>query len=463
MKALLRVSLFLLAGVSIQLGAVSLAKAQNFVLESAVIDSVSARNLGTARQSGVVSTFFQAQKSMVYDILRSSGVDIERLPPDARRRIEKFQTTNLEAFKAFSQGLDLKDKGRFAEAKAFFQKAIELDPGFKLAEDSKIAMPDLNLVNLLQIRGAIQDSTNATVERSKQQLGVDLARAMAAMLSGQSIALGSGGGSLPNNASASNASLPSSANFSASVSSYTSNPAGSAAQYVPSKVIGMSFNYDASAGFPLGIASTNEWGADKYVQKNGVLESVGSANGFSAQRSGASTCCQSSHVMGDGTSVYWGAWNSTVGASATVSVSGSTLSTPVLGPTVQYMMGDATKQMPTSGSAEFKPVGGFLTAASGSISVNFITRQINLNNLGFSLSGLSFSGLNGSTTYDASIASGFFRGNYTSGSCLGCTTFSPTSSVYMGNFVGSSANGLILANMMQNGPSTVAGTHLFSH
>ncbi len=47
--------------------------------------------------------------------------------------VENATTSSLEAFKAFTLGQELRDKGNEAEAVPFFKRAIELDPNFALA------------------------------------------------------------------------------------------------------------------------------------------------------------------------------------------------------------------------------------------------------------------------------------------------------------------------------------------
>jgi hypothetical protein len=117
--------------------------------------------------------------------------------------------------------------------------------------------------------------------------------------------------------------------------------------------------------------------------------------------------------------------------------------------------------MPTTGTATYAPVGGFLGAVTGNITTNFVNRTVSVNNLGFSTSGLSFSGLNGAASYSSGIASGYFSGKYSSGNCVGCTGFVPTSSAFSGNFVGGAASGLVYSSIMQTGNGTVSGLHLF--
>ncbi|MBV8123616.1 MAG: tetratricopeptide repeat protein [Paucibacter sp.] len=419
-----------------------------FQLESALVDSVTAQSLGASREKGSIATFFAAQKAMVYDILRSSGIDLARLPPDVRGRLEKFHTTNLAAFKAFSTGLDLKDQGKFAEAKAYFEKAIQLDPNFKLAEEQKVAMPNVNLVNLLQIRAAVTDAAKTAVSSGQNLVAIDLAHAMAAMLAGQTVVIAP----QPTNA-ATNTSTP---------FSYSTNPPGSGDNLASHLAIGTAFSYTPT-GSPasISIATTNEYTSSQYARSGTMLESITGSGDFAAQHGAASDCCSGTAALSDGTPAYWGTWRSVPGASAAVALSGSSLSAPVLGSDFNYLYAAATQGMPSTGTAVFTPVGGFLTNVSGNISINFVTRSVNVNNLGFDLSGLMFSQLNGSTTYSASSVSGFFAGNYSSGTCTGCAAFSPAASSFTGNFVGSGASGIVFSSIMQNGAGTVAGVHLF--
>lgn len=419
--------------------------AQGFALEGAVIDSRTSQNLGVVSERGQLDTLFSAQKAMTFGILRSAGISLEQLPPDVRARIERFQTTNLEAFRAFSQGLSLKDEGKFVEAKEQFRRAAELDPGFALATEQQQAMPDVNLTAGLQARAVIAAAAGAAVDRGKATFAVDAARATAALAAGASVI------TVPlTNEQA----RPLNADF-------TTNPPGSGGRFAPHLVAGLSYSYTAAGNFGVTIANVNEWAGDKYRVNGDILESVGGAGDFQAQRGGAALANRAAIVLGDGSSAYWGSWNSSAGASASVTVSGALVSAPTLGG-VDYVFGDATRQMPTSGTAVFMPAGGMLANPSGTIAVNFVTRAVAVQNLGFTIGGLVFSGLNGSATYSDRIASGAFGGNYASGNCAGCSGFVPQSSAFNGNFVGREANGLVFSTILLTGQNSVsAGVQLF--
>jgi hypothetical protein len=151
---------------------------------------------------------------------------------------------------------------------------------------------------------------------------------------------------------------------------------------------------------------------------------------------------------------------SSPGASAVVTVNQVPVVAPALG-MVDFMYGEATRQMPTSSTATFTPTGGMLQNPSGTISVNFATRDVALVNLGFSIEGLAFSGLAGSARYSDKVASGIFTGNYTAGTCAGCAAFAPQSSAFGGNFVGRSAEGLLFSTFLFTGTGTVSGLQLF--
>ena len=423
------------------------AGAQGFALEGAIIDSRSGNSLGVVTERGDLSGLFRAQKAMTFGILRSAGISLEQLSPEVRARIERFQTTNVEAFRAFSQGLDLKDQGKFAEARELFKRAAELDPGFALAAEQQQSMPDLNIGSNVQMRAVMLAAAGAAVDRGKASYVVDLARAVAAIQAGQSVIVV---------AAPVDQTQP-------TTNPYTTNPAGSGSQFLANQVAALSYTYANSATLSFSLTNPNEWRADELRLNAGVLESVGSGrSGFIAQRLNAVSAATGSLTLGDGSAAYWGSWLSSPGASATLSVSGQTLAAPALG-RVDYVVAEAPRVMPSTGTAVFSPAGGPLGTVTGTVAVNFVNRSVALQNLGFQIGSLAFSGLNGTSQFDATIASGAFNGRYTTGNCTGCAGFTPQSSVYTGNFVGRDANGLVFSTFLLTGSgNTSSGVHLFT-
>lgn len=416
--------------------------AQGFKLEGAVIDSRNGKSLGVLTERGDINTLFSAQKAMSFGILRSAGISLEQLSPEVRARIERFQTTNLDAFRAFSQGLELKDQGKFAEAKEQFKRAAELDPGFGLAAEQQQAMPDVNVSSGLQLRAVMAAAAGAAVDRGKAVFAVDLARAVAALAAGQTVVA-----------------VASTADANKAGADFTTNPPGSGTQLLPSIVAGLSYNYTSAQGNPLSVAIVGEWKAEKYRTSGSVLDTVGNSGDFLAQRLSATASPGGSAVLADSSTVYWGSWLSAPGASAAVTVGAAAL--PGLG-RVDYVFGDVPRALPTAGSATFTPTAGMLPGAQGSINVNFVSRDVSLQNLGFVIGNLAFAGLNGTAAYDNRIASGPFNGNFSSGTCTGCVAFAPLSSNFGGNFLGSQGHGLVLFTNLLTGNGTASGIQLFT-
>lgn len=425
------------------------AHAERFELESAIIDSRSATALGGGKQSGEVSTFFTAQKQMVYGALNDLGIALDSLPLDVRKNLERFQTTNFAAFKMFSLGLNAQDQGKFAEAKAFFEKAVELDPNFELAGELGVAMPNSNIASSLQLQAVLAAAAKSATTVGKLQVEVDLSGAIAALQSGQNVVLKTVAPSLFNADPAAN--------------TFTTNTPGSSANYAARKAVGVSYTELGQPGISVATASTNEWILTQAVSDGAGLQRVGDNTGFQAVRGTATATVDGSGVLADGSAYSWGHWSA---PGFSVSSQGSAVAG--LGPQLSYMVADATRAMPTAGSVHFTPVGGMLGNVLGDISVDFLNRKVQLNNLGFDLAGYTFRNLNSAATdYASSIASGFFKGNYSAGSCTGCAAFSPTASVFTGNFLGKDASGLMFSTVMatgvnpSTGAATAAGVHVF--
>jgi hypothetical protein len=432
------------------------AQADRVQIESAVVESASGATSAISRSNGSVETFFTLQKKMVYDTLVGIGIPLDSLPPEVRARLAQFETRNFEAFRAFCVGLNAQDEGRFADAKAAFRRAIELDPSFGMAKAKESAMPQSDAVSSLQLQAVLRDAVKNATQTGKDSVAVDVAHAIAAMQSGMTVVVAQAPVATPTQNQASTDSL--------------ANPPGSGDKFGSRTAVGISYAIDVS-GVSVGVASTTDWSASQVSKSGNQLVSVGDQANFVAQIGGATHSADSnppantplhgSASLSDGTVVNWGTWNSSPGASASVTVSGSLARAPQLGSTLAYMMASSTPSMPTSGQVTLLPAGGNFGPVSGNIQADFGARQVTINNLGFTLGGLGFSGLNGQASYGA-LGSGFFSGNYSSGSCLGCTGFSPTSSAFTGNFVGKAAEGLIFSSILQTGSGTVSGVHLFS-
>lgn len=411
--------------------------AQNFAVEGAIIDSRNGNSLGVVSERGDLASLFRAQKAMTFGILRSAGISLEQLSPEVRARIERFQTTNVEAFRAFSQGLDLKDQGRFAEAREQFRRAAELDPNFALAKEQQQSMPDINIGTGMQMRAVIAAATGNAVDRSKVAVAVDAARAVAALQAGQTLVLAQAQDVL---------------SFDGNKLSYNRAQEQSSTSAQPN--FAASFAVEGS-GILITSSAVSEFSAADVQLNGGVLQRLGSdPSGFNAKLLNARSTGTGSVQLSDGSTAYWGTWNSSAGNTASLLLGSSTYVSPDMG-NFHWAVGDALRSMPSSGLTTYTPAGGSLAGMTGNILVDFGARVATLNNLGFSIGSLVFSNLSGSASFPTT-ASGF-AGFYTGGQCTGCSAFSATTSSFNAAFIGRSGAGLVFSTTMVTGAGTGAG------
>lgn len=411
--------------------------AQNFAVEGAVIDSRNGASLGVVSERGELASLFRAQKAMTFGILRSAGISLEQLSPEVRARIERFQTTNVEAFRAFSQGLDLKDQGRFAEAREQFRRAAELDPNFALAKEQQQSMPDINIGTGMQMRAVLAAAAGNAVDRSKVAVAVDAARAVAALQAGQTLVM---------------AQAQDVVYFDGNRLNYNRTQSQGSAAAQPS--FATAFAVEGSGNL-ITFSAASDFSVSEVQLASGVLQRLGGDDiGFNARLLNARSTGTGSVQLSDGSTAYWGSWNSTPTSTASLLLGSTVHTSPELG-NFHWAVGDAMRAMPSSGTVLYTPSGGSLAGMTGTIGVDFTNRVATLNNLGFSIGNLVFSNLTATANF-AATSSGF-AGLYTGGQCAGCTGFSATTSTFNAAFIGRSGAGLAFSTTMVSGPGTGTG------
>jgi tetratricopeptide (TPR) repeat protein len=106
---------------------------QNQLTANAYVTNVqTSQNVGNgARDQQTVDQLFTLEKNIVFGLFDDLGVT---LTTAERNAIEQRPTRSLQAFLAYSRGLELEDQGRFDEAARFFDNAVRTDPGFGAAQ-----------------------------------------------------------------------------------------------------------------------------------------------------------------------------------------------------------------------------------------------------------------------------------------------------------------------------------------
>ncbi len=81
-------------------------------------------------QVGALGKVMSMEKDMVFAVLKKMNI---KLTAAERAAIAKIPTDSLEAFMAFSRGLDYQDRGEFDKAQREFNRAHTIDPSFTAA------------------------------------------------------------------------------------------------------------------------------------------------------------------------------------------------------------------------------------------------------------------------------------------------------------------------------------------
>lgn len=99
-------------------------------LEAAVVRTVDGAIEATGAAGDRLTRLFAAQKAVVFDLVAQLGIP---LTPAERRRLSERPTEDLQAFLAFSRGLQAAETGDYRSATRLFAFAADRDPAFGAA------------------------------------------------------------------------------------------------------------------------------------------------------------------------------------------------------------------------------------------------------------------------------------------------------------------------------------------
>ncbi|HTR99807.1 MAG TPA: CsgG/HfaB family protein [Bacteroidota bacterium] len=125
-----RLGKFLAAG-QIVGGSYSVSAGSMLRMDVASQDIGSAKAPSTQTESDELSNLFKVQKEMVFKLVKEMGITLTRTEIDD---IQRIPTKNLQAFIAYSIGLEKEGQGDFESAGVYFRQASALDPAFAPAK-----------------------------------------------------------------------------------------------------------------------------------------------------------------------------------------------------------------------------------------------------------------------------------------------------------------------------------------
>jgi len=104
--------------------------------DASVVDASNASVVATGTGNEQLQQLFTLQKQVMFRLVEQMGIT---LSPAERRALSERPTADLQAFLAFSRGLEAEDRGDYEAAAANFSAAVARDPNFRAARDRQAA------------------------------------------------------------------------------------------------------------------------------------------------------------------------------------------------------------------------------------------------------------------------------------------------------------------------------------
>jgi TolB-like protein len=103
-------------------------------LDGTIVNTTDAAVLATGAADDDLRQLFSMEKEVVVELLRRAGIT---LTPAEERALSERPTADLQAFLAFSRGLEAEDRGDFPAAEREYEAALQSDPAFRSARDGR--------------------------------------------------------------------------------------------------------------------------------------------------------------------------------------------------------------------------------------------------------------------------------------------------------------------------------------
>jgi TolB-like protein len=103
---------------------------QRLRVDAAIVNTQTSAQQGGASHQNTIDQLFTIQKNIVLQLFDSLGI---RLTTAERVAIDQRPTRSLQAFLAYSRGLQFEDQGRYNDAARSFGDAARIDPSFGIA------------------------------------------------------------------------------------------------------------------------------------------------------------------------------------------------------------------------------------------------------------------------------------------------------------------------------------------
>ena len=111
-------------------------------LDANVVATVTTSVVASGSSANQLPQLFDMEMAVVFQLLQKLGITLSAAE---QRAISERPTADLQAFLAFSRGLEAEDRGDYQAAAGAYQSATERDPNFKVAREKLGTVQQLSL------------------------------------------------------------------------------------------------------------------------------------------------------------------------------------------------------------------------------------------------------------------------------------------------------------------------------
>jgi len=148
-------------------GSFSLQKKNRLAMDVSYLDALQAVQSEPFQISDALGNMFLLEKDITFKVVERMGIE---LTPQEKERIQRIPTKNMLAFVNYCMGLEMQDRGNFSKAAEFYQKALQLDPGYTMAKQ-KI---NENRLLISAQTNILPGSQSTPVQKESQELPVSV-------------------------------------------------------------------------------------------------------------------------------------------------------------------------------------------------------------------------------------------------------------------------------------------------
>jgi tetratricopeptide (TPR) repeat protein len=168
---------------------------ENMQIASALVDAEKMDRINTQEAQGALKRFYDLEKEIACEIIEDLGRDCDKMPG----AFGKIHTKSLVALTSFGVGLDYLDQEKYDDAREAFQKALDEDPKFDLAEQALMATPvaAMLLMGTSETISGLSSSGFSSAAAGSAVVGgvgIGTTAAVVAAIAGGAAAAASGGG-----------------------------------------------------------------------------------------------------------------------------------------------------------------------------------------------------------------------------------------------------------------------------